>query len=223
MDNQQNRKWFWIGFAITGILALMFLMVTQVPLGLAQNGDQSGYLDNREVIEAAADQAPASLVGEAAEIAEAQAVGEYGPPLVIPAADFVSDGNVPNGFRFITLDTRNRGGYIRGTNNASTCVIAPVYLPDGATMTNLTATVVDEDSINRIVITLYRANKTTGFPTNLGSVSTTNSYNSSDLLSIGTNTITGPTVDNDTYAYFVATCLPAATIQLYSVRISYSQ
>lgn len=223
MDKQPARKWFWIGFSITGILALAFLMVSQVPRGLAQNGEQNEYSDNRQALEAAADQFPASLIGEEAEIAEAQALAEYGSPWVIPAADFVSDGNVPNGFRFITLDTSNRGGYIRGTNNASTCVMAPVYLPDGATMTNLTATVVDSDSINQIVVTLYRSNKTTGFPTNLGGVSTTNAYTSPDPVSIGTNTITGPTVDNDTYTYFVATCLPAATIQLYSVRISYSQ
>jgi hypothetical protein len=221
MIQRETRKWYWLGFAITAILALVFLAITRAPAGRAQEGPQTDGFSNRPANEAAAENSD-TLIGEAA-IRAAEAAAEYSSPMTIPAADFVSDGVNPSGFRFILLDSDGRGGYLRGTLDPDTCLSAPVYLPDGATMTNMTATVVDSDSLNRIVVTLRRANKDTGFPTTIGVVSTTSDFSSSNLQDIGTNNITGPLVENDKYGYFVTTCLPAATIHLYAVRVFYSQ
>lgn len=221
MIQRETRKWYWLGFAITAVLALAFLAISRAPAGRAQEGLPTDGFSNQPANDAAAENTD-TLIGEAATRAAEAAAAEYGSPMVVPAADFVSDGVNPSGFRFILLDSDGRGGYIRGTIDPDTCLSAPVYLPDGATITNMTATVLDEDSLNRIVVTLRRANKNTGFPTTLAVVSTSTGFTSPNLQDIGTNSITGSGVDNDTYGYYVSTCLPAATIQLYAVRVFYT-
>lgn len=215
MFDRANRKWFWLGFIITSLVALAFLAIARAPAGLAQDGNEPASISNRQAVEAAAN--AETLVGVEARQMEQLAPNDYGSPLVIPAADFVSDGVVPNGFRFIPSE-----GFIRGTNNADTCIMGPAYLPNGATLTNMTATIYDNDTINRIVVVLYRANKNTGGTTTMASVSTSNSFSSSNPQDIGTNSISGAGVDTQNYAYYVTTCLPAATIHLYSVRLFYN-
>ena len=215
MFDRANRKWFWLGFLITCLVALAFLAIARAPSGRAQDGGEPVATSNREALEAAAN--ADTLVGAEARQAEQLAPTAYGSPLVIPAADFVSDGVVPNGFRFIPNE-----GYMRGTNNTDTCIMAPAYLPNGATLTNMTATIYDNDTINRIIVVLYRANKNTGGTTTMASVSTTNSFTSGNPQDIGTNSISGSSVDTQNYAYYVTTCLPAATIHLYSVRLFYN-
>ncbi len=215
MSIQNQRKWFWLGFALTAVLALGFLAVSQVPLGRAQDAASEEPTANWEALEAAAN--PDTISGADVRALLSLAPDQYGSPLVIPAADFVSDGIAPNTYVFDA--TR---GAVRGTNSQSTCLMAPAYLPNGATITSLVMTVIDNDTINRIIVALYRANKNTGGATVVASTSTTNSFASSNPQDFATNTISNGVVDNLNYSYYVTTCLPAATIQLYSARVFYN-
>lgn len=220
MSTAYVRKWFLIGFLITGLLAVALLAVVYVPQGLAQDQTEPEPFSNLPALEKDVDQYP-SLTGEAAEIAVAEAMEQYSSPLTIPAADFASDGVFPSQIRFIALED-NRGGYLRGLNTPDACVMAPVYLPDDVDITNLTATVVDADTINRIVVRLYRSSRTTGDATTLATVSTGTSSSSQAVQDIATASITGSVIDNANYTYYLTTCLPAATIQLYAVRLFYA-
>lgn len=220
MSTAYVRKWFLIGFGLTGLLAIGLLAIAYAPRVLAQDQVEPEPFSNLPALEKDVDQYP-SLTGDAARIAVADAVQEYVSPLTIPAADFSSDGVFPSQIRFIVLDN-NRGGYLRGLNQPDACVMAPAYLPNGATITNMTATVVDSDTINRIIVRLFRSNRTTGDATTLATVSTSTSSSSTAVQDIGTTSITSGVVDNANFTYYVTTCLPAATIQLYAVRLFYT-
>jgi hypothetical protein len=215
MSIQNQRKWFWLGFALTAVLALGFLAISRVPSGKAQDADPAGPVNNWEALEAAAN--PDTLSGAEVHELIRLAPDQFGSPMVIPAADFVSDGVAPNTYVFDA--TR---GAVRGTNSQSTCLMAPAYLPNGATITSLVMTVIDNDTINRIIVALYRANKNTGGATVVASAATTNSFASSNPQDLAATTITNGVVDNLNFSYYVTTCLPAATIQLYSARVFYN-
>jgi hypothetical protein len=220
MINRETRKWFWIGFVITSILAFAALAVLQLPGGRAQDSEQPEPVSNREALEASAN--PDTLMGADALAAIESASAEYSSPLVIPSADFVSDGVVPDGFRFFATNATGGGGYIEGRSSPDACLIAPAYLPNAATVTNMTSTIFDANTNERIIVTLYRANKNSGAASVMASTSTTNSFTSTSLQDIGTTSITNPVVDNTTYIYYTTTCLPVSTIRLYSVRLFYN-
>lgn len=156
---------------------------------------------------------------QASSAEEPQAIGIEGNtinayvPLIIPVADFRSDGFKPNS-TFFSFS----GGYQQGNAEAYGCMMAPVYLPDGATVEQLYISVVDNDSSN-VTVTLYRVDVYTGLTDIMGAV--TSSGASSSLVSLGDTTIDYPTVDYPTYAYYVTTCISSANIKLYSVRIWY--
>jgi len=63
-----------------------------------------------------------------------------GSPLIIPGADFRSDGFDPPSMWFSFW-----GGYLQG-GNINTCMMAPAYLPNGATVYDIYASVVDNDA-----------------------------------------------------------------------------
>lgn len=220
MSTAYFRKWFLIGFILAGVAAVGLLAIAFAPGGLAQDQTEPEAFSNLPALERDVDRFP-SLSGEAARVAVADAVAQYSSPLTIPAADFTSDGNLPEQIRFIVLDG-DRGGFFRGLNSPDACIMAPAYLPDGAGITNLTATVVDSDTINRIIVRLFRSSRTSGVVNTLATVSTSTSSSSQSVQDISTTSISNGVVDNDNFTYYVTTCLPAATIQLYSVRVFYT-
>ena len=80
--------------------------------------------------------------GSAPAAEDLPATGRLGPaklwraPLVIPAAEFRNDGGNTEGFY------QDPAGHLVGTGSNST-MFAPVYLPDGVTVTAMTAHVYD--------------------------------------------------------------------------------
>ncbi len=84
---------------------------------------------------------------------------------------------------------------------------APVYLPDGATVTNFEAYVVDEDATYNISLCqLWRSTSTVG--TQYGTSSTmaqtsATSGSNTNIQILSDNTITSPLIDNANYYYFV--------------------
>jgi hypothetical protein len=136
----------------------------------------------------------------------------YSSPLVIPAAAFSSDGYAPDSFYMWFV-----GGYMRGTSAHDGCVKAPAYLPNGATVTNVYATVYDNDGSYNIGINLKRVNNGTGVTATMASLSSTGT--SSAMRNIADLSIDHPLIDYPQYSYYVTTCLLSSDIRLYSVRI----
>jgi hypothetical protein len=137
-------------------------------------------------------------------------------PLVIPAADFRSDGYDPDSIFFFF-----GGGYIQG-GNANSCVMAPAYLPNGATVYDIYASVVDNDAAANVWIRLFRVNNNTGVVNEMAYMYTDDVYHSPDIISLEDDSVDYPIVEYPTYSYYVGSCLASSAIHLYSVRIWYT-
>jgi len=137
----------------------------------------------------------------------------YQSPLVIPAADFSSDGSDPDGFFFSFS-----GGYVNGDGTA--CLKAPAYLPKGAHVTSVYASLYDNASGN-VTVNLRRVNRSTGATNVMAAAST--SSNSTSIQNRSDTSINYPDVSYPTYAYYVTTSLYHANHRVYSVRIYYTE
>jgi len=138
-------------------------------------------------------------------------------PLVIPGAAFHSDGYDPGSMFFSFW-----GGYMRG-GNINTCVTAPVYLPQGVTIYDIYASVVDNDAAANVWIDLYRVDNYNGAVDVMAEMSTTAPYASSAITTLNDWPLSYPIVSYPSYSYYVGACLTSANTYLYSVRIWYDQ
>ena len=140
----------------------------------------------------------------------------YSSPLVIPAAAFSSDGYDPDSMFFDFY-----GGYVRGNSATDGCVKAPAYLPNGATITHLYATLYDKNASNPVWADLWRVNRLTGATDWMATVETTGA--STSIQNLYTTSIDDPLVNYPDYAYYVTSCLLSSNLRLYSVRIYFQK
>lgn len=137
-------------------------------------------------------------------------------PLVIPAAAFVPDGmNFNPGSYLFTFS----GGWVQGGAERYGCLLASASLPDGVTLSELHATLYDNDPTTDVTVTLRRVDNFSGTATAMASVGTTGDFSGIQVPS--TSAITEPVVVYPDYSYYVTTCLYSAAIRLYSVRLYY--
>ena len=133
--------------------------------------------------------------------------------LVIPAAAFSSDGGFPDGF-FFDFDY----GYLKG---GFACLKAPVYLPQGAFVDSVYASLYDnDDEHGDVAVTLRRVDVVTGSMQIMAEAGTTTE--STSIQQKEDVTISYPGVSYPRYAYFLTTCLGSTDLRLYSVRIYYA-
>lgn len=139
-----------------------------------------------------------------------------GSPIIIPAAAFTSDGNIPDSsFMYFY------GGYIRGAATGYGCVEAPVYFPTPAMVVDLFASVYDNDPVSGLTITLRRVDNFSGTTAILAEASTSTTGASTNILVLNDYTIEFPIINYPQYAYYLTTCLTSANMRLYSVRLYY--
>ena len=138
-----------------------------------------------------------------------------GSPLVIPAADFRSDGFDPGSMFFSFW-----GGYLRG-GNADTCMMAPAYLPNGANVYDIYAGVVDNDAAANVWINLYRVDNYDGSVDVMAQMWTDDAYASPAIISLEDYPIDYPVVEYPTYSYYLGACESSSNVDLYSVRLWY--
>lgn len=135
--------------------------------------------------------------------------------LVIPAAEFRHDGNKPDKGFFSFL-----GGYWRGEASPNIpCFMAPVYIPRVANISEVWASVYDNDGEADFWINLYRVDNYSGAVTSMATLNSSGS--SSSLKSIYDLSIQGGTVSYPQYSYYLGTCLESSSHRLYSVRVWY--
>lgn len=138
-------------------------------------------------------------------------------PLVIPAADFRSDGNNPDGYFFTFY-----GGRLQKKSGDTlwSCMMSPVYLQDGVTIRQFWASAIDNAAADTIWLTLYLVDNYTGDSVNIATIQPTGE--DPDIVSFGTVNLNS-LVEYPEYSYYVGTCFVGQTIRLYSVRVWYDQ
>ena len=144
---------------------------------------------------------------------EKRAFGESGNEM-IPAAAFSVSGFDPDGHQFWAAE-----GCYRGTSTTSGCIKAPVYLPRYAKVTQVQATVYDNDGIEDVLIHLNRVDRTSGTVLTMAEVET--SIDGTSLQYPLDDSIEEPVIQYPDYSYYVGTCLNSASLRLYGVNISY--
>lgn len=158
------------------------------------------------------------LVADSSRGAATRSVRTFGgtSPLTIPAAAFASTGFTPDSYLF------NTNGFISGTSSYG-CLRAPAYLPEGAVVTRLAASMVDMNNGVEMSVSLIRTdNETFNSTTEMARV-TSNGYTASASPNWYQDTsITVPEVDYPRYSYYVHACLPDYLFQLYQVEITFT-
>ena len=144
----------------------------------------------------------------------------YQSPLVIPAAEFTSDGNNQVGDYFFSFP----GGYVLGSDpTGASCLQAPVYLPQGATVTSLYASVLDNTNMGNIFLNLYRVdNYTADNVVRMAEVLTQDAVTNSGIVTISDLTVLSPGVVYPNFSYYVGACLDN-NVRLYAARIYYTE
>jgi len=97
------------------------------------------------------------------------------------------------------------------------CLKAPAYLPSGVTVTDIFATVYDNDVTFQSIVHLRR---TDNFDGTTDLMATAMSAGTSTALQVlSDSTIDFPNIVYPDYSYYVTTCVESSNIRLYSVRI----
>lgn len=146
----------------------------------------------------------------------AAAQGGWQSPLLIPAAEFENNGVLPVEDKFFDSD-----GYFSGRQNAVLNMMAPVQLPNSATITRFEAAMVDIGdcpSVPDVEVELRRVNFSTG-ATNV--LATVISNDNTDMEIFGDTSIAYSTVNNLSHAYFVVVYMCGQFQGMQGVRIHY--
>lgn len=143
--------------------------------------------------------------------------------LTLNHAAFVLGGTNPSVFPTRGLNNDNPA-VLRTTGGVAgnaAYFSANVSLPDKATVTGLTAYVLDVDGTYDLTVRLVRQD--IGSPTT-NNMTSVNTSATPGVTSLATATIANPVVDNSQYSYAVVfkTTESSATLGLYSVRITYT-
>lgn len=155
------------------------------------------------------------VFGEVApvEVRSIRAFGS-GRPHVIPAAAFVADGANPDSYFFPF-----GGGYMQGDAQNYGCLVAPVYLPDGAIIDTVVASVYDNDDTYNMNVAIRRVDNFNGGANTLATVATNGKLSGIQVLD--DTTIEYPKVEDPYYSYYATVCINSSLIRLYSIRIYY--
>lgn len=143
--------------------------------------------------------------------------------LHIPAAAFQPDGFDPGSFRFtFTGGPTFGGGYLQGTARNYGCLSAPAYLPDGVSISEMSAYVYDNDNTRSVDIVLRRVNLTTGLVEDIAALNTSQAGASGSIQNISTTNINHADISSSQYGYYVASCLPSTNTMLFAVDLTYN-
>lgn len=133
----------------------------------------------------------------------------------IPAAAFVPDGSGRQwGFGF-------NNAYLYPAGAGSYCGIAPVYLPDGATVTGVISYVYDNNADDVTTYLYAKPIGSTTLATTMAFIAT--SGQSTNIQGLGDTTITQPVINNSSYTYHLGVCLWGTndTMRFYAAQIMY--
>jgi hypothetical protein len=151
---------------------------------------------------------------------------EFVSPVIVQASEFRSNELNPDTLRFSAF-----GGYFQGTGASVNdgCLVAPVYLPNGVTLTKMESTVYDNTSAYDNDVRLYRATDVQLGGELIGSTTTADSpgFNPDpSMIRVVESPIAGSAgsivVDTTSDSFFLETCLNDSNIRLYRVKIFFT-
>jgi hypothetical protein len=210
------------------LFILILLALAAVPLmiagvGWAQEGDQSATNQETTGIDETSDMVITDPEADLSAIV-AQTTGATSSSTVIPAAAFVDDGFGDQSYG-LTFSSAYVYPYGPGGVEASFCMQAPVYLPDGATVTTFSGHVYDNDPDADIWRVELRRAAYTSLAGSTAMANAPTSGASSAFQATLDNSIVNAVVDNEAYAYFAAVCTGTsnANLRLYAVQVFYTQ
>jgi hypothetical protein len=221
-----RSRWFATGLLLPVLILLLAAFAAQPLLSWAQSNrgefvndqqaegvpplemHEDGARSNWRAMVPADPSKPGAVPDESLLAAESS-----GSPLVIPAADFSSDGGFPDGF-FFDFET----GYLQGDTFA--CLKAPAYLPHGVTVDYVGASLYD-NATGSVTVNLKRVDVVSGAVVTMATLGTP--WDSTDIQSVGDYDIDYAEISYPAYAYFLTICLSSADHRLYSVRIYYTE
>ncbi|MCD4749229.1 MAG: hypothetical protein K8R59_07635 [Thermoanaerobaculales bacterium] len=160
----------------------------------------------------------AALVGPASaeEPYDAKA---YFSPMVIPAAAFINDGVNIDGFEF-------HNGALIGNGVDMVNMVAPVYLPQGATIHSFRAYLYDNDNdcdgtYEDIDLFLNRTSLVTGAIQPIAIATSVGASGSMQFVPTHTLYTSAATVNNDSYQYWIHMRICSLSHRLKAVVIEY--
>jgi hypothetical protein len=116
------------------------------------------------------------------------------------------------------------GGYIRNNSTGGSCFMAPTYPPDGATLTQLRISILDQSASDLLFVDLRRVSLATG-AVDLVAGGTSVPWNDPTAVELFTGIAPGTEVVSSAYAYYVDLCFPASSgtdILFYGSRLFYT-
>ena len=143
-----------------------------------------------------------------------------GSPYVVSIASFVGSGEQRGSYQ-----TSYWGNFNSKTDNVQTCYVAPVYLPDGVSVTALDSYFVDNTDY-QLEIYLFRKPYTAGAPVGYSEMARIWSDPAGvtpdpNVVHWVDSTIVNPSIDNNTYHYYITACPCHPQHQIQSVRVFY--
>ncbi|MEM6722983.1 MAG: hypothetical protein AAF598_03035 [Bacteroidota bacterium] len=130
-----------------------------------------------------------------------------------------------SGYDFNSNSTSFNYSSIAYNSSGSLALVAPVHLPDGATVTSMEATVGDISSTTNLNVRLVRLTNATGASQNVASV--TSSGSPGNVLTYTDSTISLGTIDYDNYAYLIFVTPTASwdfnRVNIRNIQINYTE
>jgi len=138
----------------------------------------------------------------------------YGSPLIVPAAEFAYSG-LGTAYQFVLTQ-----GYVVGGPG---CGMAPLYLPDRARVTEVWASLYDNDAgpDRDAWLYVYRVNHFTGATQVMAFLSTAGRSPWDGVISVADTGIDYAKVDHLNYGYYAYGCVQSANTRIYSLRLFY--
>jgi hypothetical protein len=211
------------------IVVLMAELATLVwlkpPAGaaLAQTGDAGGQKRGNAVVRQEASISPV-------EFAPVAAQGDLGPQSdgsgveVMSNGAFRNDGDSVDGWRNLFS-----GGFIHNNSPDPACFMAPVYPPNGATLTEFRFSILDKSAAkNLLFVRLHRVRLATGTVDVVSGGALTqvlNNPNALELFFQNPKIVPGTERVSNAYAYYVDLCFDGGTgtdILFYGARLFYT-
>jgi hypothetical protein len=211
-----SSRWLRAGLLVAVIMAVLLAILLLPKETSGQDGDQEGI--------------------EQLQLNDGDSVGEKGaapadlnasPYVVVGMADLIPEGNTDG----IYYNSGWNGFTSRiGTSSGYVCTVAPIYLPDGATINYLELYGVDTDSTSfGIVADLYRkqynygAGGTDASPTSLAHHYTGSWTPGTNVQSMTNANDINTVVDNSTYHYYIRSCPYTDDHFVYGYRVYYTE
>ncbi|TFH64335.1 MAG: hypothetical protein E4G91_06130 [Candidatus Zixiibacteriota bacterium] len=201
-----------------------------VELGIEYNGVSTGFIQNNTIQDediwslAAID--PTKIRGTAVNLSDAQTISgaktfkdlnieSTTRRLAVPSAAFVPSSNTYSYARSV--------GYLRNTTTGSQIYFAPVFLPNGATVTDVKATFYDNDGSYNGSIQLIKIYMASGGEILMAYEATTSTPGFSTIVE---SSIFSETVSNDGYNYYLIASLQygssSLNMRFYGAEIVYT-